>query len=80
MKTKQLEQLAILYMSLTGIVPGKLLFEWYTTYGIDPSLVEIVAERNGCVLDWDGFYLLMENHSLVSGKGTLMGNDTFVMS
>jgi alanyl-tRNA synthetase len=68
MKLTELEQS---FIQATNIVPGNVLYRWYTTYGVAPEIVEMAVEKYGYKIDWNGYNYLIGNHSLVSGKGTL---------
>jgi alanyl-tRNA synthetase len=44
------------------IIPGKYIFELYTTYGFPIDLIEIMAKEQGFTIDWAGFEAEMESH------------------
>lgn len=37
------------------VIPGKLAFTWYDTYGIPRDFIEAEAQEHGLSVDWEGF-------------------------
>ncbi len=62
------------------IVPGKIAFELYDTYGFPLELTRDVAEQRGFTIDQPGFEKLMEDQRARSKEGSKIAAEIFASS
>ncbi len=54
-RKEALERLMAKLPEGTEVIPGKVAFTWYDTYGIPRDFIEAEAQEHGLSVDWEGF-------------------------